>query len=96
MTDINRAGGAADESLDASETTQGRAGDIKQRAQETLTQGLDTARYQALQARDYAEEQFGQAQKFVTQRITEKPVQSALVALGAGLVLGMILKGGRR
>ena len=96
MTDTPRAGGAADESLDASETTQGRAGDIRQRAQETLTQGMDTARYQALQARDYAEEQFGQAQQYLTQRITEKPVQSALVALGTGVVLGLLLKGGRR
>ena len=96
MTDINRAGGAADDTLDTSETTQGRAGDIRERAQETLTQGMDTARYQALQARDYAEEQFGQVQEYVTQRVREKPVQSALVALGAGVVLGMLLKGGRR
>ena len=85
-----------DESLDASETTQGRAGDIKRRAQEALTTGVDTARYQALQARDYAEEQFGQAREYVTQQIKEKPVQSAMVALGAGVVLGLLLKGGRR
>ena len=92
MTDINRAGGSADGDFDTSESQ----ADLKRRAQEALTQGLDTARYQALQARDYAEEQFGQAQQFLTQRITEKPVQSALVALGAGVVLGLILKGGRR
>ena len=91
MTDINRAAGSADEDFDTSE-----GGDLKRRAQEALTQGLDTARYQAMQARDYAEEQFGQAQQYLTQRITEKPVQSALVALGAGVVLGMLLKGGRR
>ena len=93
MTDIKRAGGAADDDFDTSENG---AGDLKRRAQEALTQGLDTARYQAQQARDYAEEQFGQAQQYLTQRITEKPVQSALVALGAGVVLGMLLRGGRR
>ena len=91
MTDLNRAGGSADEDLDTSEQ-----GDLKRRAQEALTQGLDTARYQASQARDYAEEQFGQVQEYVTQRVREKPVQSALVALGAGVVLGLLLKGGRR
>ena len=90
MTDINR-GAAADDDLDSSE-----AADLKRRAQEALAQGLDTARYQAMQARDYAEEHFGQAQEYLTKRITEKPVQSAMVALGAGVVLGMILKGGRR
>ena len=91
MTDINRRGGATDDEFETSQTD-----DMKRRAQEALTQGLDTARYQALQARDFAEEQFGQAQQYVTQRITEKPVQSALMALGAGVVLGMLLKGGRR
>ena len=91
MTDINRAGGSADEDFDTSDE-----GDLRRRAQEAFNQGLDTARYQAMQARDFAEEQFGQAQQYLTQRITEKPVQSALVALGAGVVLGLLLKGGRR
>ncbi len=90
MTDINRGGGGADDDFDA------ETGDLTRRAQEALTQGLDTARYQAMQARDFAEEQFEQARQYVTQRVTEKPMQSALVALGAGVVLGMLLKGGRR
>ncbi len=76
--------------------TQGRAADLKRRAQEALNQGLDTARYQAAQARDYAGQQWGQAQEVLTQRIVERPIQSALMALGAGVVLGMLLKGGRR
>ena len=91
MTDINRAGGSADEAFDTSES-----GDLRRRAEEAFAQGLDTARYQAMQARDFAEEQFGQVQEYVTTRVREKPVQSALVALGAGVVLGMLLKGGRR
>jgi len=89
MTDINRAGGSADDEFDTSES------DLKRRAQEAFTQGLDTARYQAMQARDFAEEQFGQVQEYVTTRVREKPVQSALVALGAGVVLGLALRGGR-
>jgi ElaB/YqjD/DUF883 family membrane-anchored ribosome-binding protein len=96
MTDTPRAGGRTAAKSDTPENGSSRADDIKQRAQEALSQGMDTARYQALQARDYAEEQLGQAQQYLTQRINEKPVQSALVALGAGVVLGMILRGGRR
>ena len=91
MTDANRAGGSAADEFDTSDTD-----DFARRAQEALSQGLDTARYQAMQARDFAEEQFGQVQEYVTQRVREKPMQSALVALGAGVVLGLLLKGGRR
>jgi ElaB/YqjD/DUF883 family membrane-anchored ribosome-binding protein len=85
-----------DDLLGASDTTQGRAGDLKRRAQEALNQGVDTARYQALQARDYAGQQLNQAQQVLTDRIIERPLASALTALGAGVVLGMLLKGGRR
>jgi len=92
MSNIER----GDDILDASDTTQGRAGDIKRRAQEALNQGVDTARYQALQAKDYADQQFGQAQTYVTDRIIERPLASALTALGAGVVLGLLLSGGRR
>ena len=91
MTDINRARGAADDDFET-----GGEADLRRRAQEAFSQGVDTARYQAMQARDFAEEQFEQARQYVTQRVTEKPMQSALVALGAGVVLGMLLKGGRR
>ncbi len=92
MSNIER----GDDILEASDTTQGRAGDIKRRAQEALDQGVDTARYQALQAKDYAGQQFGQAQTYVTDRIIERPLASALTALGAGVVLGLLLSGGRR
>jgi len=96
MTDNSFTGGSAGGALDASETTQGRAGELKARAQEALTQGADQIRYQALQAKDYANQQFGQAQQQLTDRIVERPLTSALVALGAGVVLGLALRGGGR
>ncbi len=96
MTDNLNAGGFADDALGASDTTQGRASDLKARAQEALNQGADQVRYQALQAKDYANQQFGQAQQVITDRIVERPLASALVALGAGVVLGMALRGGGR
>jgi len=96
MTDNSFTGGSAGGALHASETTQGRAGELKARAQEALTQGADQIRYQALQAKDYANQQFGQAQQQLTDRIVERPLTSALVALGAGVVLGLALRGGGR
>lgn len=84
------------ERLDASDTASGGAADLKRRAQEALNQGLDTARYQAAQARDYASQQFGTAQTYVTDRIVERPLTATLAALGAGVVIGLLLAGGRR
>ena len=94
MSNIDR----SSDVLDVSETGQGglNTSDLKRRAQEALNQGVDTARYQAMQARDYAGQQFGQAQSYVTDRIIERPLASALTALGAGVVLGLLLSGGRR
>jgi ElaB/YqjD/DUF883 family membrane-anchored ribosome-binding protein len=96
MTDNTKSGGFADDALGASDTTQGRASELKARAQDALNQGADQVRYQALQAKDYANQQFGQAQQVITDRIVERPLASALVALGAGVVLGMALRGGGR
>jgi ElaB/YqjD/DUF883 family membrane-anchored ribosome-binding protein len=105
MSDINTgSGGFADDTLDLSETTSGgtagsglagKASDLKARAQEALSQGTDTVRLQALQAKDYANQQFGQYQQQITDKIVEKPLTSALVALGAGVVLGLALTSGR-
>ena len=90
MTDLTSGGDYADDDFDASETSQS---DLRRRAQETLQQGMETARYQALQARDYAGQQFGQAQQYLTDKIVERPLAAAAVALGAGLVLGLALSG---
>ena len=90
MTDTNTNGDLL------GEDTQGRSADLKRRAQEALNQGLDTARFQAMQARDYAGQQFGTAQQALTDRIIERPLASALTALGAGVLIGLLLKGSRR
>jgi ElaB/YqjD/DUF883 family membrane-anchored ribosome-binding protein len=102
MTDTTGSSGFSDDALDTSETTRGgtaglsgKASDLKARAQEALTQGSDTVRLQAMQAKDYANQQLGQYQQQITDKIVEKPLTSALVALGAGVVLGLALTSGR-
>ena len=92
MTDID-----SDRDLTGDDTAQGgRAAELKRRAQEALNQGIDTARYQAMQARDYAGQQLSQVQQTLTDRIIERPIASAVTALGVGVVIGLLLKGGRR
>lgn len=107
MTDYSTGAGRSDDVIGTSQITQGssaglgssglssKPADLKARAQEALTQGADQARYQAAQAKDYASQHFGQYQQQLTDKIVEKPLTSALVALGAGVVLGLALTGGR-
>jgi ElaB/YqjD/DUF883 family membrane-anchored ribosome-binding protein len=95
----------ADDTLDLSETNSGgtagaglggdRAAELKQRAQAAWSQGTDQVRLQAMQAKDYLNQNYGQYQQQLTDKIVEKPLTSALVALGAGVVLGLALTSGR-
>ncbi|MEC8533825.1 MAG: DUF883 domain-containing protein [Pseudomonadota bacterium] len=50
------------------------------------------------QARTYydAAERLDEAQRYVVERVQERPLQSTAIALGVGLVLGMLLAGRRR
>lgn len=51
------------------------------------------------QAQEYYEEgrhRLEEAQKILVERVKEKPVESALVTFGVGVIVGLILGGGRR
>ena len=43
-----------------------------------------------------ASDQLETAQRYVTERVQEKPIVSTLTAVGIGVVIGMLLAGGRR
>ena len=45
---------------------------------------------------DDAAERFDEAQRYVVERVQERPLQSTAVALGVGVILGMLLAGRRR
>ena len=45
---------------------------------------------------DDAAERFEEAQRYVVERVQERPVQSTAIALGVGVVLGLLLAGRRR
>ncbi len=50
----------------------------------------DTAR---VRGREYYDDA---AQRYVTERVQERPIQSTAIALGVGVVLGLLLSGRRR
>jgi len=56
----------------------------------------DQARLRSREYYDDATERFDEAQRYVTERVQERPVQSTAIALGVGVVLGLLLAGRRR
>jgi ElaB/YqjD/DUF883 family membrane-anchored ribosome-binding protein len=56
----------------------------------------DTARVRGREYYDDAQERFDEAQRYLTERVQERPMQSTAIALGVGVVLGLLLAGRRR
>jgi ElaB/YqjD/DUF883 family membrane-anchored ribosome-binding protein len=80
---------------DAAESERSLA-ELAKRAEKAIQEGLAELR---LRSRDYADvagEQFDVAQKYVVDRVQERPVAATLTALGIGVVMGMLLSSGRR
>jgi ElaB/YqjD/DUF883 family membrane-anchored ribosome-binding protein len=80
-----------------------RLNDLVERAQKTVQEGLDTLRSQtrvyADQAKVYADQagdQLEVAQKLLTEKVQERPLASTAIALGVGVLIGLLLAGGRR
>ncbi len=56
----------------------------------------DEARVRGREYYDDAAERFDEAQRYIVERVQERPVQSTAIALGVGVVLGLLLAGRRR
>ena len=56
----------------------------------------DEARVRGREYYDDASERLDEAQRYITERVQERPVQSTAIALGVGVVLGLLLAGRRR
>ena len=70
--------------------------DAAKRAETVMRDSVETLRAQTRAYADTAAERFETAQKLVVEHVRERPVSSALTALGAGIVLGVLLAGRRR
>ncbi len=56
----------------------------------------DDAKVRGREYYDEAAEKFDEAQRYVVERVQERPIQSTAIALGVGVVLGLLLAGRRR
>jgi ElaB/YqjD/DUF883 family membrane-anchored ribosome-binding protein len=65
--------------------------DAAKRIEKAVREGVDTLRTQAEPYRENATQQFDEAQKFVVERIKERPVVATLAGVGVGLLVGLLL-----
>jgi ElaB/YqjD/DUF883 family membrane-anchored ribosome-binding protein len=70
--------------------------ELTERAQKTIQEGLETLRVQARAYADTAGDSLDVAQRFVTEQVQERPLTATFTALGVGVLIGVLLAGGRR
>jgi ElaB/YqjD/DUF883 family membrane-anchored ribosome-binding protein len=72
---------------------QGRAAlrEAAQRVERNLHDGLDTVRAQSRTYIDSAGQHVDEAQRYVVDRVRERPVAATLAGLGVGVLLGILL-----
>ena len=73
-----------------------RIRDFALRAEQAVRERAGEFRERAREYYDDATDQIETAQRYVTERVQEKPLVSTLTAVGIGVVIGMLLAGGRR
>jgi ElaB/YqjD/DUF883 family membrane-anchored ribosome-binding protein len=86
---------AADTAANAALNAESRIAAAAKQAETVIRESLETFRAQTRAYADTAAERFESAQKVVVERVREKPVESTLIAFGAGLVLGVLIAGRR-
>lgn len=70
--------------------------DLTERAQKTIQEGLETLRGQARSYADTAGDSIDVAQRYMTERVQERPLAATFAALGVGVLIGVLLASGRR
>ena len=88
-----------DEAADAADTTilqaEKRFSDLADRIEKAVHDGLELLRDRSRGYADTAGESIDTAQRYVVDHVQERPLTATVTALGVGVVIGMILAGGR-
>ncbi|MDB5453746.1 MAG: hypothetical protein JWO33_2324 [Caulobacteraceae bacterium] len=71
-------------------------GDTAKRLEKVMTEGLEQLRAQSRVYADSAGEHIDEAQRYVTERVRERPLAATGAALGVGVLIGLLLSSGRR
>jgi ElaB/YqjD/DUF883 family membrane-anchored ribosome-binding protein len=76
---------------DALDVAERGLNEAAKRLEKVMREGVDRLRTQTQPYRDNAGQQFDDAQKYVLERVKERPVTATLAGLGVGLLLGLLL-----
>ncbi len=68
---------------------------LADKAEKTVQEGLETLRAQTRVYADTAGESIDEAQRYLTEKVIERPLAATFTALGVGVMIGLLL-GGRR
>lgn len=66
------------------------------RVEKSVSEGFDTLRAQSRTYTDTAGQQMEDAQRYVSERVRERPITATLAGLGVGLLIGLLIAGGSR
>ncbi|MFI4975172.1 MAG: hypothetical protein ACHP84_11590 [Caulobacterales bacterium] len=66
-------------------------GDAAKRLEKVLKEGVDALKSQTEAYAPKASQQMDEAQKYLVERVKERPVTATLAGLGVGLLLGLLL-----
>ena len=102
----NRIDSAAKDTKDAAESLADAASQLASQAEasfseaakrleKVVAEGIEQIRAQSRTYTDTAGERLDDAQRYVTERVREKPLMAAGTALGVGLLIGLLLSAGR-
>lgn len=65
------------------------------RVEKSVAEGYETLRAQSRAYTDTAGQQIEEAQRYVSERVRERPITATLAGVGVGVLIGLLIAGGR-
>ena len=81
---------------EAADAARARITEAANKAEKAIHEGIDTLRAQTRAYSDNAGQYIDEAQKYVVERVKERPVTATLAGVGVGLLIGLLLASSSR